>query len=397
LYVAWMPILATDTGYDPVRYYTMSTELIDNHWTPDFSNLNYVGILYYYGAIFYIFGHNPVIPALINVIVTLMASLYLIKVCYEIKGHTERHDWWLALVLLLPEMLWYDVMTSRETLIAAMLMFVMLCVGRYLANIGTRSLIKLLLYVGLPVFSIASIRTSMLLPLAISITLMVLFLKDTRDLLFRQRLLLLSTVVLILSFGSSISTNLGGYDTSFIQHINRAISARNNIALNSEMVWSEKSIGMLLMPEGLLQSVLYLPPRMLLYLIAPLPNMYESLSLVSQGNIGEWQTILTSLSSIINIIAIPYAAAGFLHAVRTKQTNSSPLMFHICYWITFISIAGGNLIIHERYRVMATPLLWGCTWLGARTSPKYLILVAATYWYALLALSVMFYLAYKLL
>ena len=100
---------------------------------------------------------------------------------------------------------------------------------------------------------------------------------------------------------------------------------------------------------------------------------------------------------MINLIAIPYAMASLVHAFKTRKINAKPLVFHISYWITFISIAGGNLIIHERYRVMATPLLCGCVWLGVRTCPKRLTTITLRYWYGVLTLSAVFFLTYKII
>ncbi|MBC8555411.1 MAG: hypothetical protein H8D23_37835 [Candidatus Brocadiales bacterium] len=117
LYAGWIPqldfVTSSAWGYDPQRYYLQAQQLIDNNWSASFISLNYVGILYYYAAIFFMFGQNPVVPALINIFVTLIATLYLIKVGYEIRSRRSSRDWTLAFALLLPEMLWYDVMTSR--------------------------------------------------------------------------------------------------------------------------------------------------------------------------------------------------------------------------------------------------------------------------------------------
>ena len=295
LYVSWIPVLGTDTGYDPVRYYSQANELVKNNWAPDLLNLNYVGILYYYGAISYMFGHNPVIPALINALITLIASLYLIKVGYEIKGLKEPHDWTLALVILLPEMLWYDAITSRETLIAALLLFAMLCVGRYVARIATLSLFKVFTVVGLSALCIAAVRTSMLLPLFTSILLMVLLVKCKQKYLVKQRLFLVGITFAILIIGPIVNSYTGGYAFNIVESIKLATSASENIAQSTDVTWSENSIGMLLLPEGWLQSVLFLPPRMVLYLVAPLPNVYKPIGDLLSGNVQEWQTLLILL------------------------------------------------------------------------------------------------------
>jgi hypothetical protein len=398
LYAGWMPLLdpsSVSWGYDPQRYYIQAKELIDNHWSPDFLNLNYVGILYYYGAIFYVLGHNPVIPALINAFVTLMASLYLVKAGYEIKGQRGPRDWTLAFALLLPELLWYDVMTARETLVAALLLFAMLTAGRYLARTAPVTLSKVFVVSGLSVLAIAAVRTSMVLPVFASIVLMILLVKPQRGSRVVQRAILAVAAVVILIVLPGVAGYLGGYEFDLGNAIQQASSATENIALSADMEWSENSIGMLLMPEGWLQSILFLPPRMVLYLVAPLPNIWVSASDLLAGSWGAWQKLFTLLSSVINVLAIPYVLASFAQSIKKRKENAAPLVFHISYWVTFMAIAGGNLIIHERYRVMATLLFWGCAWLGARTCSKRLIIRTSLLWYGLLGLSALFYLGYK--
>ncbi|MBU1261324.1 MAG: hypothetical protein KKE31_08940 [Planctomycetes bacterium] len=398
LYAGWIPLLdpATNTtwGYDPMRYYVQAQELIDNNWSPAFISLNYMGILYYYGAIFRVLGHNPVIPALINTFVTLIATLYLVKVGYEIKGQRGPRDWTLAFALLLPEMLWFDVMTSRETLLAALLLFVMLTTGRYLARTAKVSLTKVLIIGGLSVLAIAAVRTSMLLPVTASIALMVLIVKPQRGSRVAQRTILAVAAVAILIAGPVINRYLGGNDFKIDETLQTMISASKNIALTSaDMQWSENSIGLLLMPEGLLQSILFLPPRMVLYLLAPLPNVLAPFELA--GKSVDWQILLTLLSSVINVLAIPYVLASFVQSIKTRKTNAAPFVFHISYWVTFMAIVGGNFVIHERYRIMVTLLLWGCAWLGARTCSKKSIIELSLFWYGLLAAGGAFYFVYK--
>jgi len=54
IYVSWIPLLATGSGYDPIRYYFQAQDLVDMNWSAALISLNYVGILYYYGAIYYV-------------------------------------------------------------------------------------------------------------------------------------------------------------------------------------------------------------------------------------------------------------------------------------------------------------------------------------------------------
>ena len=401
LYAGWIPQLDPSTsstwGYDPQRYYTQAQELIDYNWSTDFVSLNYVGILYYYGVIYYVIGHNPVIPALVNTFVTLIACLYLVKTGYEIKKPRESGDYTLALVLLLPEMVWYDVMTSRETLLAALLLITMLTVGRYLQKTVKISLIKIIIVVGLLLSVIIVVRTSMALPALISILLMILMIKQ-RQKRIAQKSIIIGSVIVIFLLGPLFSyTYFGGYQFNLDQTLETMVSAEKNVATTGDMGWSENSIGMLLMPEGFLQSILFFIPRMILYLVAPLPNILVPISELVNGSWSAWQKLFTLFSSVINVLAMPYVLASLSQSLKERKRNTAPLIFHIPYWITFFTIAAGNLVIHERYRVMASLLLWGCAWLGLQTCPKSLIKKMALIWYGLLGSGAFFYIGYKII
>jgi hypothetical protein len=402
LYAGWMPQLdpATSTvwGYDPQRYYVQAQELIDNNWIPDFVSLSYVGILYYYGAMFYALGHNPVVPALVNSFITLLASLYLVKVGYEIKVPRGRRDWTLALALLLPEVLWFDVMTSRETLVAAALIFAMLTIGRYLASVGGAiALVRVVVASGISVLTIAAVRPSMLLPVIIAIVLLGVLVRPQRCSRVFQRTILISAAAATFILAPAMTAYLGGDKFIPGNLIRTAMSAQENVALSGDVEWSDHSIGMLLMPEGLLDSFFFLAPRMVLYVIAPLPKVLFPITDILEGSWAAWQHLFTLLSAIINVLAIPYVVGSLVQSIKTRKENAAPLVFHIAFWLTFMAIAGGNLIIHERYRVMASLLLWSCAWLGATTCSRSLIVNTSAVWYGMLTLGALFVVSYKIL
>jgi hypothetical protein len=61
LYAGWIPQLdpsSPNWGFDPQRFYIDAFDLIENGWNP-VAGSNYQGIIFYYGAIFYVFGYNP--------------------------------------------------------------------------------------------------------------------------------------------------------------------------------------------------------------------------------------------------------------------------------------------------------------------------------------------------
>jgi hypothetical protein len=396
LYAGWIPDLfdtsALSWGYDPQRYFHDSYDLIENGWT-SVASLNYQGIIYYYAGIFYLFGYNPVIPAIINAFVTLLGTLFLIFCAYKFSQNHTRKDWTIAWLLLVPEVLWYDVMTSRETLMAVLIIFATLSVGSYLAGIKKHGIANTLLLSGISIFGILAVRTSMVAPVIASILIMIFVLSEYNKISFIKKNILLAIGIGVLFFAPLMQTILGGYDMSYYDQISR-IQSYSEFESNYE--WSNQSIGLLFAPKNLLQSVIYIPPRMYLYLMAPLPNV-SSLSIngLIQGRWADWQLLMTLPNSVIILLGFPYTLASTEQAWRNRIHQPISLIIPITFWITFIAVVGGNVIIHERYRSMFTLLLFVSMWLGYTRCKYWEVKRWAWLWYALLGLSSVFYIVYK--
>jgi len=398
LYSGWIPDLSqglsASGAYDPQRYYYDAYTLIEDGWNPVVGS-NYQGIIFYYGAIFYLFGHNPVIPALINVFVTLLGTLFLIRASYEFRGLRGSRNWTIAYVLLIPEILWYDVMTSRETLAAVLILVPSLSMGRYLVGTSKVTLLRTLLVSGVCIIFLLAVRTTMVLPVLISITFIGLLLHSRRQFGITAKVLLVAFLTGLVLLGPLVQYLIGGVNVDYVASLQSVQSSTGVIASGHE--WSENSIGLLLAPNSIIESILFLLPRTLLYLIAPLPNIGVSITDLLAGSWGAWQNLLTVATSCIIIFALPYALSGFSFAIRQRKQYPAPLILHITFWVTLLSIAGGNIIIHERYRIMMTLLLFTSAWLGYTSCTRKQINRYAVAWYALLVCVTIFYMIYKIL
>jgi len=399
LFAGWIPELDPSSGswgYDPQRYYVQAQELIDNNWSSKYISLNYTGVLYYYGAIFYLLGHNPVIPALVNIFVTLMAVLYLVRVGYEITDRRTPKDWRIGLAMILPEVLWFDVMTSRESIMMALITVMLLSAGRYLIREKKSSFYKTTLIVLLCGLAIGALRTSMLISVLGALSLMVAILRPPR----KRRRSVGAIALFIVALGAFVSAPfvsayLGSYEFDYGDKLASISQANLNIA-GHQGVWREDSVGALLLPSNAFEAVLFTFPRMVAYLVSPLAIELNISDLI-QGGWTAWQRLLVSLSSMINIIVFPLVLASLFRAVMVRKKDSRELVFHVPYWATFFAIATGNMIIHDRYRIMASLLLWGCVWIGLKNCPRYMIRNATVSWIFILGAGVCFYIGYKYL
>lgn len=397
LYVGWIPQLdpsSASWGYDSQRYYQDAWTLIEDGWNPSVGS-NYQGIIFYFGGIFYLFGHNPVIPALINAFVTLLGTLFLIRCVYSFAPGYSAKDWTISGLLLIPEVLWYDVMTSRETLMAVLIVIASLSAGRYLVGVKNISLSKTLLFAGTALFAILAVRTSMVIPVVVSIGVMVVLLRSKHKIGPLVKVLMLGLAIAGLLAGAYVQQVIGGQDINYLKTLDSLQSFEGNVA--SSMEWSDNSIGKLIAPDNAWQALLYLPPRMVLYLVAPLPNVAVSMTELINGSSGAWQSLMTIPTSAMMLLGLPFALASAVQAWRLRHHQPAPMVLHITFWITFIAVAGGNIIIHERYRVMFTLLLFACMWFGYTRCSRREVMRWALPWFGLLATGAAFYMGYKLI
>jgi hypothetical protein len=197
----------------------------------------------------------------------------------------------------------------------------------------------------------------------------------------------------LLTAAPAVQQLMGGYEIKYSEMLRGIWSFQENIAAEAE--WTEKSIGLLLAPDNLGQALLFLPLRMLAYLAAPLPRIAIPLGDLLDGRWAAWQGLMTSLTSVLNLLVFPYATAGFALAYRQRRAEPALLVVHLAFWVTFAAIAGGNIIIHERYRVMIAPLLYVSAWMGYVRCTRKQVLRFAIPWFGLLASAAVFYAGYK--
>jgi hypothetical protein len=396
LYAGWIPQLDPSTssswGYDPQRYYQYSWDLVLQSWNPVGLEQNFQGIIYYYGAIFAILGRNPVIPALVNAFVTLLGTLFLIRCAYQSMPNRTTADWRIAYLVLIPEVLWYDVMTSRESLMAVLLIISTIASGQYLVGVGRISMKTTVILVSGALVAILAVRTTMVLPVLGATVIMAMLFRSRGPMgpFIKFAPLLLGIAALMA--GPVIQKITGGYDLDYIVILERIQGGEE---IRAEDEWKSNSIGLLLMPSGLLQSVAFIPPRMVLYLVAPLPIIDISAAELATGSWGAWQRLMTLLTSVMMLAGFPYVLAGSALSWRLRETYPALLIIPIAFWVNFVAVVGGNTIIHERYRLMATLLLFATAWIGyTRCSPN-MIRSWLVSWLGLLGAGAIFYIIYK--
>jgi hypothetical protein len=397
LYLGWMPMLdpgSSSWGYDPQRFYLYAQQLLENNWNTAGVGLNFFGIVYFYAAILLLFGINPVTPALVNAFVLLFGVLFIIRVAYAASPVINDKSHRLAWLILVPEVLWFDVMTSRETLMAVLLSVAILGAGAAMTSALSINLFRLSIFI----FALAGIllvRTSMILAVGSSLALISCITPYGRRLNIFVRAALFAVFVFALSLAPSIQGMIGGTDIDFLRTFYSIQSFEDNVASSAGHQWSDNSIGLLLAPNNLLEALVFLPPRMVLYLASPLPNVAVSLDALVAGEWHEWQRLMTIPTSALILLGFPYVLAGTAHAWRHRLRYPLLTVIPIGFWVVFTVVAGGNIIIHERYRLMSTLLLFATMWIGFTQSSTSLTKKWAVFWYGLLGAMTCLYIAFK--
>jgi hypothetical protein len=392
----WIPDLSESTnpnwGYDPQRYYSQSKELIDNNWI-FLGGLNYIGILYYYGIIFFIFGHNPFAPAFLNCFFSLIAIILIIKLVYSLTFNPPKNYWKLAFLLLIPELLWFDVITSRESFIQFLIIIsITLFIKLQKFNNNIINKVKYSILIFISIILIGAIRTSMLLPVFVTFIIFLIYfnkLKIIKNLFFY--LPLLFTVILLFIYLNNLF-QFSSFDIN--SSLSEIGNSENNIA-NNGIEYSNNSISQLLFPSNWFQAIVFVPFRIILYIISPLPAIGISFYGLIIGDSFSYQNLLVIPSSILNILYFPSIIALTVNSYK-KNININYLYFTIPFWILIISISGGNLIIHERYRLMCSIFFMTCGILSHSILSKSHIRIYNYIWFMFLFIFSILYIGYKI-
>lgn len=398
LFAGWVPQLDRTHaafGYDPQRYYFEADDLANAGFDPSAMDvsLNYTGVLFYYGAVFKAFGHDPLLPAVLNMVVTLAAVALLVLVAYRVKGQRDPWDWTIGLCLVIPEVVWFDALTSRETVAMSLILLAVLPLGMVFAFSAAHSAGRLdrrpVIAGALGLAALGVIRPTMLIPTFAG--LVILYVVGAGSARKRLKGAAWITVAGIIFLAApAITEAIGGYHFGYIQWLRASRSPEYLSAIAAG--WSDRSVGQLLVPSNLFEDVMFTPIRALVYLVAPLPRIPLGLVGLQAGAWSDWQALATVLSAVLYVVLFPVLLVSAYVAITERKRTW--LVIHVPLWCAYAAIAGANIIIVERYRLMMVPLMWAGIWLGWSCDRR---LLRRTYawWIALLGLAATLFAAYK--
>jgi len=353
---------------DQERFYFQAGQLArDGFRLSHLPSLNYTGVLFVYGVIFRIFGQNPYAPLLVNLLLIVVVTVMLVRVAYKIKSERTAGDWMIGLLLIVPDVLLHGVMPSRDILAMGLVAIAVLAVAEYVLDDprGRKPLVAAMLVIP-ALLLLAVVRTPALIPAVGSIVLLLLFFR-----VWKGIVAVAVPAAVILLTAPLLSERLGGYHVSYSYIASHLVADSADLPLDI-FNWHPRSIARLLIPHNAVQAIAYAPPRLVLYLLAPLP-------FVNPRAATGWsrdQMLMTALSSVVYVLLFPMLLASLYGAITARRAG---LTLQIPFWLTMFAIAAGTPLIHERYRLMAVPFLIGCIWLG-RTATRREVLWSYTLW-----------------
>lgn len=350
----WNDVLSQSEGlwtYDPARYYYDAHRLAESAFSSAaLPSNNYMGVFYYYAAIFTIAGWNPVAPAIVNSLFTLMTILLLQRRIRNICT-SDRYLLAFSSALLIPELIWFDAITSRET--PAMFLFTcatLLWVKITPKGIGVSisSALPYLVSIGALMF----VRGGLVVPaICAVVSTLVLGRKSRVSVLIAPALIVLTMVVA--GTADYFSGTLGSDKTLKQLYDIGALGTRG-----SESVWNSDSLGLKVIPNTWWQIFLFAPVRLLIYIVAPFPAICNYVGNLPQLMPFWWQAVAASASAIVYVWRLPDAVAN---SVRSFKRRTPMVALHTALWLGFFGIVLATPLIHERYRVPIVPLYWAAS------------------------------------
>lgn len=364
----WIPILELNIGYDPIRYWIQSDNLISQNFQTYWISLNYSGILFYYAFIKKFLGNSVFVVALTNAILATIAIVELLKI---ISSHyknflNNKYFKYLLFIILVPEVVFYEAISSRESIVSTLYLFIFIFFYKLFfekKNIGINFSFFIIL-----IFLITTIRGIMVIPIILSV-ITVIFI-NAKTISFKKILLIfISTVILTVSADYIIKL-VGGNSTSIINLFISSFDKSLNVASYGNFQFSGDSISNIIMPNNLLEALIFLPIRTIMYLVSPFPNYTPFIINLINGDFQQFQNLFAILTSILNIILFPYLLMGMIYYFFLEKNYYKIQTIFIFYIYLIIAISGGNLILHDRYRAMSSILFIICSFLGFNIKDK---------------------------
>lgn len=340
LYFCWTPYLNladAKEGFDPQRYYVYATEYIKRGDFTGWVGGGLNGVVYMFAYIMMVFGNDPLVPLYFNLFLLLIQTLWMYKIfCrYCDKGHK-----YVPYLLLIPEVVYYNVMTSKETLCmfgAAWILYELFMTSR------KRSLLHVLLLLLAMAFELY-VRATFAVIIVFAYLLFLIF--GSSQMTVTKKFLAL----LVMSGGLYIGFTLG---SSFItqdtieEYQELAVSAASGDNESTFDV-SGSSLSGKLVPHNQVEMVVFGFLRAILYLMPDTSIITAFSKDPTLFRLGPFTQLLTGG---LMALLIPLVFISVWKTKKMKLQTFTPLFYILIILILFVSFSRPGMV-HQRYRIV---------------------------------------------
>lgn len=332
----WTPFLLPNNanwGFDPQRYYIYALQVIQKGYYDGWVGSGFDGIVYIYAFIFRLIGIHPLIPLYLNILLSLLSVLMLYKI---FCNHVNNDIKYVGLLLFIPELLYFNVMSSKDTLCQFFLIFVFYYFYKlyWLKNI--KSLFFLLLNLSLLLF--------LRLPygFAAMSVILVFLLFFTKRVSNSAKLFIISLFLPIAIWGLNITSVLSSSDT-----MQEDLGARieSYATGNVNALDNGSAIASYLTPHNSFEVFVYGIIRSIFYLFPE--GHYTFFDRYEINALGGLTQLLSGVvSALLICVAYHYVKKTF----KYKYDKGILLILFCLFFMLLISFSTPNFI-HQRYRI----------------------------------------------
>lgn len=332
----WAPYLpenSPDWGFDPQRYYIYAIEFVNYGYYDGWVGSGFNGVVFFYAFIFFLFGYHPLIPLYVNVMLMLLSVLML----YEVfRNYSNIKLFYVALLLFIPDFVYFNVMSNKDTLCQYGLIFIFYFFYKYYT--GRRIAYLLGLIVSIAFLMLIRLPYAACAIFAISVYLF-LYAKNIKK---STKFFVLFFFVVIGLVGLRLTSALSSFDNTEEDWGERLDSYASG---GTNVLEGGSTIAALLTPTNSIEVVVFGIIRMVVYLFPE--GYYRFFSEPSTYTFG---AITQLVAGILCTLSIGVVFRYIFDKFSRIHGNAALLSLFFLILLLMISFSTPNFV-QQRYRI----------------------------------------------
>lgn len=332
----WSPFLLPSSenwGFDPQRYYIYAIQVVKNGYFDGWVGSGFDGIVYFYAFLFKLVGYHPLIPLYLNVLLSLLSVLMLYSIFRKSLGNNVKY---VSLLLLIPELLYYNVMSAKDTLSQFSLVFIFYFFYRMYWLNKRKAMLPLILSLFFLMFLRLPYGFTAMLVLMIYITFF------TNRFSKATKMCIIFIFIPIAIWGLNLASAFS-FNDSFQEDLGTRIESYTSGSINA--IEHGSAIASYLTPHNSVEVIIFGFIRSIVYLF---PEGH--CSFFDKYQLSTFGSLTQLISGIMSAVFIGVACLYTKYVFCFKQ-NKGIVLFLICsLFLLLISFSTPNFI-HQRYRI----------------------------------------------